>query len=791
VVAPTVSSLQGSTFVVSDRAGDIEGSPADPHGLFFRDTRFLSRWKLTLDGEPVSPLSTDDVHYSYAQFFLVRGTGTIYADSSISVLRQRLVGDGFHEDLTVMNHGAAPVELHVRYEADADFADLFEVKDAMPKKGTHSRRVEDGKLVLAYERERYVRETWISVGAREGELDEDGISFRIVVPAQEEWSTCVNVVAAVTGDGEAVRQPRYRHGDIEPKPEGAASLEEWLAGAPVLESDWRPLEDIYHRSLVDLAALRFYATILRGGQAVPAAGLPWFMALFGRDSLITSYQALPFVPELAEATLMTLALLQAAVDDPFRDAEPGKILHEARMGELTAFEERPHSPYYGSVDSTPLFLIVLDEYERWTGDVELVRRFEHQARSALEWIDRYGDLDGDGYVEYQRRNPETGLENQCWKDSGTSIVDRRGNLASAPRAVCEVQGYVYDAKLRASRLARELWGDAELADRLERDAAALKQQFNRDFWLEELSCFALALDGDKRAVDSITSNIGQLLWSGIVDQEKAEPVARHLLGDDLFSGWGVRTMAASEVAYNPIGYHVGTVWPHDNSLIAAGLARYGYRDEAGTIAGALLEAATFFAGRLPEAFAGYPRERTKFPVEYPTACSPQAWAAGTPLLLIRTILGLEPSAADLRCDHAVPAPISRLALTGVPGRWGRADVAGERGAAPTSPELADIEAFFADLPNRLELERSNDLKGTVRFEIEGADPWHVSVAGRRVVVTRRRAHADTIVTADADVMLRLLNRQQNPRTAMLQGLMRVEGDRALPYELVRLIRPRP
>ena len=789
MAAPNVSSLQGSTFVVSDRAGDIEGSPDDPHGLFFRDTRFLSRWKLTLDGEPVSPLSTDDIHYSYAQFFLVRGTGTIYADSSVSVLRQRLVGDGFHEDLTVMNHGSSPVELHVRYDAGADFADLFEVKDAMPKKGTHSRRVDDGKLVLAYQRERYVRETWISVSAREAELDDDGISFRIVVPPHDEWNTCVNVVAAVTGDGDAVREPRYKHGDIEPKPEGAASLEEWLAGAPVLESDWRPLEDIYHRSMVDLAALRFYATILRGGKAVPAAGLPWFMALFGRDSLITSYQALPFVPELAEATLMTLALLQATIDDPFRDAEPGKILHEARMGELTAFEERPHSPYFGSVDSTPLFLIVLDEYERWTGDVGLVRRFEHQARSALEWIDRYGDLDGDGYVEYRRRNEQTGLENQCWKDSGTAIVDRHGKLATAPRAVCEVQGYVYDAKLRTARLAREVWGDRDLAERLEREAAALKQQFNRDFWLDGLSCFALALDGEKRPVDSITSNIGHLLWSGIVDEEKAEPVARHLLGDDLFSGWGVRTMAASEVAYNPIGYHVGTVWPHDNSIIAAGLARYGRREEAGTIAAALLEAATFFAGRLPEAFAGYPRARTKFPVEYPTACSPQAWAAGTPLLLVRAILGLEPSASGVVCDAAVPAPIGRVAVLGVPGRWGRTDAVAEREAPPPTPEVSELTAFFAALPERLDLERSNDLKGTVRFDVEGCEPWHVAVSNERLVVTRRRAHADTVVSADADVLLRLLNGQQNPRTAMLQGLMRVEGDRGLPYELVRLLRP--
>ena len=576
-MGPTVSSLQGSTFVVSDRSGDVDASPSDPQGLFYHDTRFLSKWKLTVDGDGLSPLSTDDIHYSFAQFFLVRGTGTVYTDSSVSVLRQRFVGDGFHEDLTVMNHGREPVELEVRVDVGADFADLFEVKDAMEKKGATSQHVEGSRIVLRYTRERYVRETWISANAREAELDEGGVTFRLQIDAQGSWSTCLDVVPAVAGDAETIDRPRYRHGESEAKPEGAASLEEWLAGAPDLVSSWRQLEEVYGRSLVDLAALRFYPAVLREGQAVPAAGLPWFMALFGRDSLITSYQALPYVPELAQATLTSLALFQATADDAFRDAEPGKILHELRFGELTAFEERPHSPYYGSVDATPLFLIVLDEYERWTGDTALVRRFEPEARAALEWIDHHGDLDGDGYVEYQRRNTKTGLDNQCWKDSHTSIVDRHGALASAPRAVSEVQGYVYDAKVRCARLAREVWEDEELAARLEQEAAELKERFNRDFWVEELDCFALALDGEKRQMDSIASNIGHLLWSGIVDEDKAQSVVRHLLGPGLYSGWGVRTMSADEVTYNPIGYHLGTVWPHDNSLIVAGLARYGYR----------------------------------------------------------------------------------------------------------------------------------------------------------------------------------------------------------------------
>jgi glycogen debranching enzyme len=790
-LGPNVSSLQGSTFVVSDRSGDVDASPSDPQGLFYHDTRFLSKWKMTVDGEGLSPLSTDDIHYSFAQFFLVRGTGTVYTDSSVSVLRQRFVGDGFHEDLTVMNHGREPVELEVRIDAAADFADLFEVKDAMEKKGRTSQHVDGTRVVLRYTRERYVRETWISTNAREAELDAGGITFRIRIDAQGRWTTCLDVVPALSDAAERLERPRFSHGESEAKPEGAASLEEWLAGAPSLESSWRPLEEVYARSLVDLAALRFYPAILREGQAVPAAGLPWFMALFGRDSLITSYQALPYVPELAEATLTSLALFQATADDAFRDAEPGKILHELRFGELTAFEERPHSPYYGSVDSTPLFLIVLDEYERWTGDEELVRRFEHEARAALAWMDTFGDLDGDGFVEYQRRNTKTGLDNQCWKDSHTSIVDRHGALASPRRAVCEVQGYVYDAKLRCARLAREIWGDEELAARLEQEAGELKERFNREFWVEDLDCFALALDGEKRQMDSVTSDIGHLLWSGIVDEDKAQSVVRHLLGPGLYSGWGIRTMSADEVTYNPIGYHLGTVWPHDNSLIVAGLARYGYREEAAQISAALLEAATYFDGRLPEAFAGYPREETRFPVEYPTACSPQAWASGTPLLLLRVLLGLEPDGDSLESDPYLPPMIRRLSLTGIPGRWGRADTEGSSEAAPSAPDVAELDEFFHSLPAVLDLERAKNesVHGAIRFEVDGNEPWHVSVLGGRVTVTRKRARADTVVeAADANLLMRLLRGQQNPRTAMLQGLMRIKGDRALPYELIRLLK---
>jgi glycogen debranching enzyme len=343
---------------------------------------------------------------------------------------------------------------------------------------------------------------------------------------------------------------------------------------------------------------------------------------------------------------------------------------------MTAFEERPHSPYYGSADATPLYVVLLDEYERWTGDRALVREREVEARAALDWIDQYADLQGNGYVAYQRRNEKTGLENQCWKDSWDSISFRDGRLPGFPRATCELQGYAYDAKVRGARLARLVWKDDALAGRLEREAANLKRRFNRDFWVDDGEYFALALDPEGRQVDSLTSNNGHLLWSGIVDRSKAKPVAGHLVGRRLFSGWGVRTLAEGEGRYNPIGYHVGTVWPFDNSFIAWGLRRYGFKEEAAMIAAGILEAAEFFDGRLPEAFGGYERGETMYPVQYPTACSPQAWSTGAPLLLLRTMLGLDPEGDHLVVDPALPRTIGRLELLDIPGRWGRIDAFG-------------------------------------------------------------------------------------------------------------------
>ncbi|HTW02029.1 MAG TPA: glycogen debranching N-terminal domain-containing protein [Streptosporangiaceae bacterium] len=669
-----VQILEGNTFVVSDDRGDIESSATDPTGLFSFDTRFLSRWVLTVGGQRLNALSTDDMQYFQTRFFLVPGSGSVYVDSKLTVIRQREVADGFREELRVLNHDNDPVDLQIRLDAGCDFADLFEVKDALKKKGRYRAQVQDRHLVLGYQRETYARETWIS-SSSPADIDEKGFSFSITVPPHGEWKTEMHVVVSSgSGEGAAgglgrIRGQRRVRGDME------RGLEKWLRQAPRLECDWEPLERIYRRCLTDLAALRF-STLTMPNRSLPAAGLPWFMTIFGRDSIFTSLQALPFVPELAATTLLALAERQGTRIDDFRDEDPGRILHEMRYGELTAFEERPHSPYYGNADATPLFVVLLDEYERWSGDTRLVRDLEHAARAALAWIDDYADLQDNGYVSYQRRNKQTGLENQCWKDSWDSISYSNGDLPGFPRATCELQGYAYDAKMRGARLARQVWRDPAFADRLEKEAADLKRRFNRDFWIEDGEYFAVALDGDGRHVDSLTSNIGHLLWSGIVDKSKARAVARHLLGPRMFSGWGVRTMAEGEARYNPIGYHVGTVWPFDNSFIAWGLRRYGFKEEAACVVAGIMEAADVFRGRLPEAFGGYPRMTTRYPVQYPTACSPQAWSTGAPLLLLRAALGLEPRGDNLIVDPALPARMGNLEILDLPGRWKRIDAFG-------------------------------------------------------------------------------------------------------------------
>jgi glycogen debranching enzyme len=574
-------------------------------------------------------------------------------------MRRRLIDHVWMEDVTVTNHLHRTSEVRVALEVDADFADLFEVKDGVVAERDVTCNLDDQTLTLSYEKAGLHRRVTIAA-SRTGEVTRRGFAYALRLAPGEQWSATFTVTpsSAQRGTNFARRGPRADMDELQSSK--STELAAWLARAPTLQAQDSALARTYRASLGDLGALRMHPD-LKYGATLPAAGLPWFMALFGRDSLITSFQALPYLPGLAATTLRVLAAGQAKVRDDFQEQEPGKILHELRFGELTARAERPHSPYYGTADATPLFLVVLDEYHRWSGDDELVRMLEPNARAALAWIDESGDGDGDGYVEYSRRNLTSGLVNQCWKDSWDSIQCADGTLARGPIATCEIQGYVYDARRRCARLARELWDDPPLAERLERQAADLRESFRRDFWMPERGCHALALDGDKLQVDSLTSNIGHLLWSGLLDEDEAATTAARLVDEQLYSGWGVRTLGTRESGYNPLGYHTGTVWPHENSLIVAGLARYGHRELASTIAASILRAAPYFEHRLPEVFAGFPAAVTTVPVAFPTASRPQAWAAGAPLLLLTTLLDLHPGDTDVHVH--VPSGIGDVALT--------------------------------------------------------------------------------------------------------------------------------
>ncbi|MGW1451419.1 amylo-alpha-1,6-glucosidase [Micromonospora sp. NPDC002411] len=667
----TVACIDGNTFMVSDASGDVESSPAAPVGLFAADTRFLSRWMLFVNGECMTALSVDDSQYYEATFFVVPGAAVDYVQADVSAIRRRRIGPDLTESLTIFNYGEREMELDIRLEVAADFADIFEIKfDVSDKVGTHYTEVGPNELRLGYRRATYHRQVVVSA-TEPAEYDSDGLRFTVQLGPGEQWSTRLQAaMRALRPDGVDLRSAlRAQRPDDSTLP---TSLQAWVAAAPKLDTDSVALQQVYARSLVDLAALRF-APLSLGGAAVPAAGLPWFMTLFGRDSLLTCLQTLAVTPSLAPPTLRILASLQGARRDDVLEEDPGRILHELRYGESAAFEEQPHSPYYGTVDASPLFVVLLDEYERWSGDTALALELEQDARAALTWIDKYADLTSTGYIWYERRNRATGLDNQCWKDSWDSISYADGRLPGFPRATCETQGYAYDAKIRGARLARTVWGDPAFAERLEQEAAALYDRFNRDFWLEDRGFYALALDHDGTPVDSLSSNIGHLLWSGIVPPERAPRVVEHLMGPALFSGWGVRTFAEGQRRYNPLGYHNGTVWPFDNSFIAWGLRRYGFTNEAGRIAESILSAATYFQGRLPEAFGGFDRATTRYPVRYPTAGSPQAWSSGACMLLIRTMLGLNPHEDHLAVDPALPSAFGRIALLDVPGRWGKAD----------------------------------------------------------------------------------------------------------------------
>lgn len=669
--AGTVTLVDESTFCLSGRSGDVRAGGAQ--GLFFLDTRLLSRFELTVDGESPEPLAVS-IEEPFAATFVAqaRPKGGA-ADSSLLVLRRRYVGRGMREDISIRNAGVAPANLRVQLAVDADFANLFAVKEArVVQLGAHAQETAGTDLILRHEYDGTRRSITVRFGG-EASVTSSTADWDIIVPSQGEWSVCVHVEVT-----EEAVEPLYRCGELAIHAAPAVRQAAWQARIPRLVTDYEALRQAFATSLADLGSLRL-SDPLHPGRFTVAAGAPWFMTLFGRDSLLTSYMSLIVSPELALGVLETLAERQGTKTDPLTEEQPGRILHEVRSGQSSWAALGSSNIYYGSVDATPLFVMLLGELGRWglAGDVR--DRLLPHADRALEWITRDGDRDGDGYVEYARHT-DHGLLNQGWKDSHDGIPFADGRLAEPPIALCEVQGYVYSAYLARMYFALEQ-GDPDLAEHWRAKAAALKEAFNRDFWLADRGYYAIALDGDKRPVDGLSSNMGHCLWTGIVDLDKAPSVAAHLLSPEMFTGWGVRTLATSMASYNPLSYHCGSVWPHDNAIVAAGLMRYGFVDEAHRIINGVLAAGAAEGGRLPELFAGISREEIPRPVPYPASCSPQAWAASTPLQFVRTLLRLDPWAqhGKVWLDPALPADVQSLAVQGIPMSGGRMDVAASRG----------------------------------------------------------------------------------------------------------------
>jgi glycogen debranching enzyme len=671
-----VTLVDESTFAISGGAGDI--TPGAAQGLFVRDTRILSKFEILVNGGGTEPLAavTDE---PFSATFVSRCLPPPgLADSTLMVFRFRYVGQGMREDVTIRNFADEPAPCTVHVLVGVDFADLFAVKEgrvdvdlaASEAEATVEQAFESGpdgspktpdRVTYSYRRSGVTRGVQLRfVGPTE--LTDGLATFEVVVPARGEWSTCIEV--APVFDGKAY-DPRYRCGQPVDLATPTERLAEWRRQVPQVETSHPGLKEVIARSAEDLGALRIFDPEFPE-RVVVAAGAPWFMTVFGRDSLLTAWMALLVDPDLARGVLQTLARFQGTDIDPRHDEEPGRILHEMRFGDAASLSLGGGSIYYGTADATPLFVMLLGEMRRWGVAREMVDELLPNAARAIEWIEKFGDADGDGYVEYQR-STERGLANQGWKDSWDGIRYADGRVAEAPIALAEVQAYTYGAYLASAHFAFEV-GDTATYDRFRAKATQLKAAFNRDFWLEEQGWFAVGLDADKRPIDSLTSNIGHCLWTGIVDEDKAHQVAEKLVSPAMFTGWGLRTLSKDSGGYNPVSYHCGSVWPHDTAIVAAGLARYGYDSAAQKLIFGLFDAAQSQGGRLPELFSGLDRSELSVPVGYPTSCSPQAWSAASPLLCLRTLLRLDPwiPYGKTWLSPNLPESIGYLKVEGIP-----------------------------------------------------------------------------------------------------------------------------
>jgi glycogen debranching enzyme len=650
----TVTLVEGATFCLSDRHGDVV--PGGSHGLFFRDARVLSRWELRVDGQVAESLSVESSEAFAAQFILRRAPRAGLADSALLVVRERLVADGLREIISLHNLDHESTVVSLELHADADFADLFSVKEGRAPLGGAEMTVVDGELMLAERAER-VHALYVAASGDPIVLP-GSLTWRVVVAPGQCWQT--EIVAQPTWDNPKIDAGLRRDEHVGSR-DPTRKIEAWRDTATNVETGHQVLNAVLRQTESDLGALLIHDDTGRG-RAFVAAGAPWFMTLFGRDSLLTAWMALPLHVGLSIGTLQQLASVQGRRIDPITEEQPGRIMHEIRRGPASA-DVLGGSIYYGSADATPLFVMLLAECWRWGADEAAVRALLPAADTALAWAENHGDRDGDGFVEYHRAT-DRGLINQGWKDSFDGINDSAGRTAEPPIALCEVQGYQYAALLARAELAQG-FGDATTAARLRDRAETLRGKFLEAFWLPEHGWYAIALDGRKRPVDALTSNVGHCLWTGIATDEHAGQLIERLAGAQMDSGFGLRTLATTMGAYNPMSYHNGSVWPHDTAIAVAGLLRYrhvpGAVALAERLATGMLDAAAAFGGRLPELFCGFPRSQFHSPVPYPTSCSPQAWASAAPLLLMRSFLGLNPH-VPRRSLSVAPC---------LPGAWGR------------------------------------------------------------------------------------------------------------------------
>jgi glycogen debranching enzyme len=660
---------EGQTVLVTEPDGQVVWP--SQRGLYFRDTRVISAWTIFANGEPWDLLNGGAVAYHAARIFQTNRAfasedGPIAA-RTLGLVIGRHIDGGLHEDIEITNNGPNSVRFNLEIVIRADFADIFEVKSGQIVRRGRITTSWSNKLQvvrITYRNRDFCREVIVRTGDGDGKptvVANGRLSFDIALKAGQAWHRCLTY--DLVYGAKRIRAPR------ECTPSSATSshagaMDDWQRTVLKIETSNEEFYRCYNQGVEDMAALRLPLKGTDHMVFVPAAGLPWLVALFGRDTLIVSLQTMIVYPEFAAGALEVLGQLQAKARDDYRDAEPGKIPHELRYGELAHFKLIPHTPYYGTADATPLYLVSLHAAWRATGDRALIERRLPNAEACLTWIDKYGDRDGDGFQEYQTRSA-AGYENMGWKDSGDAVMYPDGTLVRGSKALCELQGYVYDAWLRMAEIYDEL-GNKRRANALRNKAAALFKKFNEAFWDEKSGFYAFALDGEKKKVLSVVSNVGQCLWSGIIAPKRAGKVVKRLMRKDMWSGWGIRTLSADHPSFNPYNYQTGAVWPHDNALIALGMRRYGFAAEAAAVARDISGAAShFLLNQLPELYGGLQRDPTSFPVQYLGANVPQAWAAGTPFMLLQAMLGLRQDAprGRLYVDPALPDWLPDVTLT--------------------------------------------------------------------------------------------------------------------------------